>query len=98
MKMIAQQSELDDTNKFSVRKTTITKLQKVGVPNSKIMGHKNEESIKHYAEMDLEDHKDIGRKISRVTLLEKQSVTSYFNCTRNKHYKLILTSASFQVL
>ena len=37
------------------------------------MGHKNEESIKHYAEMDLEYHKDIGRKISRVTLLEKWS-------------------------
>jgi len=37
------------------------KLQKAGVSNNKIIaitGHKSEESIKHYAEMDLEDDKD----------------------------------------
>ena len=42
MKMIAQQGELDDTNKnftkYSVRKTTVTKLQKVGVPNYRDYG------------------------------------------------------------
>ena len=60
----------------NVQKTTVTKLQKAGVSNDKIRaitGHKREESIKYYTDTDLEEQRNIGRKISRVASLEKQS-------------------------
>ena len=77
MRLIAQRGELDVTNKnftnHSVRKTTVRKLQKAGVSNDKIIaikGHKNEQSIKYYADTDLDDQKSISRKLSRVPLAE----------------------------
>ena len=79
MRLIAQRGELDVTNKnftnHSVRKTTVIgKLQKAGgASNDKIIaitGHKNEQSIKYYADTDLDDQKSISRKLSRVPLAE----------------------------
>ncbi len=42
----------------------VKKLQKQGVPNDKIAsitGHKNEQSLQSYAEMDENDHAEISR-------------------------------------
>ena len=54
---------LDTTNKrftnHSVHKTTVMKLQKAGVSNDKIVsitGHKNEQSLRDYTDVDMEDH------------------------------------------
>ena len=60
----------------SVQKTTITKLQKAGVSNDKIIAitrHKREKSVKYYTDTDLQEQRNIGRKISQVAPLEKQS-------------------------
>ena len=53
---------LDTTNKrftnHSVHKTTVMKLQKAGISNDKIVsitGHKNEQNLRDYAGVDMED-------------------------------------------
>ena len=63
MAKMAELAGLNKTNKrftnHSVRKTTVRKLQKAGVPPSKITaitGHKNQQSLADYTEMDLEEH------------------------------------------
>jgi len=46
-----------------MRKTTVRKLQKAGISNDKIAaitGHRNEQSLRDYTTVDLEDHKAIG--------------------------------------
>ena len=68
MKTIAQKGNLDNCGKrltnHSVRKTMVKKLQKQGVPNNKIAaisGHRNEQSLAYYAEMDEEEHAEISK-------------------------------------
>ena len=63
MQQMATLAGLDTTNKrftnHSVRKTTVMKLQKAGVSNDKIVsitGHKNEQSLRDYTDVDMEDH------------------------------------------
>ena len=63
MQQMATLAGLDTTNKrftnHSARKTTIMKLQKAGVSNDKIVsitGHKNEQSLHDYIDVDMEDH------------------------------------------
>lgn len=67
MKEIAKDGRLDCTNKkftnHSVRKTTVKKLQKAGVSNDRIAaitGHRNEQSLRDYADADPEDHKALS--------------------------------------
>ncbi len=67
MKEIAKIGGLDCTNKkftnHSVRKTTVRKLQKAGVSNDRIAaitGHKNEQSLRDYADADPDDHRHIS--------------------------------------
>ena len=67
MRKITSLAGLNSTNKkftnHSMRKTTVRKLQKAGISNDKIAaitGHRNEQSLRDYATVDLEDHKAIG--------------------------------------
>ena len=71
MKRIATEGKLNGTGKrltnHSIRKTVVKKLQKQGISNDKIMaitGHKSEQSLRSYAEMDENDHADISRALS----------------------------------
>ena len=75
MKEIAKCAGLNATNKrftnHSVRKTTIRKLQKGGLSNDKITaitGHKNEQSLREYADTDLEDHRKMSTLLSKHPL------------------------------
>ena len=68
MKSKQKEGGLDSTGKrltnHSVRKTMVKKLQKQGVPNNKIAaitGHKKEQSLQYYAEMDESDHAEISK-------------------------------------
>ena len=72
MKNMAKLGNLDITNKkftnHSIRKTTVCKLQKVGVSNDKIVavtGHRNETSLKSYSNVDADEHKKISNILSR---------------------------------
>ena len=68
---------LDTTNKqftnHNVRKTTVMKLQKAGISNDKIVsitGHKIEQSLRDYTDVDMEDHAKlseilVGAHVSR---------------------------------
>jgi len=65
------QHGLDGTGKrltnHSVRKTTVRKLQKQGIPNSDIAaitGHRNVQSLQQYAEMEQENHAQISKALS----------------------------------
>ena len=67
MRKITSLAGLKCTNKkftnHSMRKTTVHKLQKAGISNDKIAaitGHRNEQSLRDYSTVDLEDHKAIG--------------------------------------
>lgn len=71
MKAMAQLAGLTKTGKkftnHSVRKTTVKKLQKSGIPNDKIAaitGHRNEQSLREYSEMDMDDRTKISRILS----------------------------------
>ena len=47
----------------SVRKTLVKKLKKAGVSNTEIIaitGHKTEDSLKHYDEVDIDNHRRIS--------------------------------------
>ena len=51
----------------SVRKMLVKKLKKAGISNTEIIaitGHKSEDSLKHYDEVDIDDHHRISRCIS----------------------------------
>ena len=57
----------------SVHKTTLQKLQKVGISNDKIAaftGHKREQTLRDYATIDMEDH----QKISKIFSSKKSDV------------------------
>jgi len=63
--------KLDSTNKkftnYSIRKTTVCKLQKAGVYNDRIAaitGHRNEQSLRDYADADPDDHRTISSILS----------------------------------
>ena len=71
MKSMANAAGLDGTGKrltnHSVRKTTVRKLQKQGIPNSDIAaitGHRNVQSLQQYAEMEQENHAQISKALS----------------------------------
>ena len=71
MKNITIQAGLDRTNKHfsnhSIRKTTVQKLKKAGVNATDIMaitGHKNQQSLTDYGELDEADHCKIGGILS----------------------------------
>ena len=70
---MAKLGNLDITNKrftnHSIRKTTVCKLQKAGIPNDKIIaitGHRNEMSLKAYSDVDVEDHEKISNILSNA--------------------------------
>ena len=78
---MAKAAGLDATGKrltnHSVRKTTVQKLQKQGIPNSHIAaitGHRNEQSLQQYAEMEQHSH----AQISKVRSSDPQHVHSKF--------------------
>ena len=53
--------------KHSVWKTLVKKLKKAGNSNTEIIaitGHKSEDSLKHYDEVDIDDHRRISRCIN----------------------------------
>ena len=71
MKNIAKEGELDVTSKnftnHSVRKTTVKKLKKAGASSRDIMaitGHRNEQSLADYDDLDLDDHLHLGEILS----------------------------------
>ena len=71
MKSMAKEAGLDITAKnftnHSVRKTTVRKLKKAGASSREIMaitGHKNEQSLADYDDLDLEDHLHLGEVLS----------------------------------
>jgi len=71
MKTMANAAGLHTTGKkltnHSVRKTTVKKLQKQGIPNSciaAITGHRNEQSLQQYSEMEQQDHAQISKVLS----------------------------------
>ena len=71
MRNMAMLGKLDSTNKkftnHSIRKTTVRKLQKAGVPNDRIAaitGHRNEQSLRDYADADPDDHRTISSILS----------------------------------
>ena len=71
MKNMSQTAGLDTTNKHftnhSVRKTTVQKLKKAGVAATDIMaitGHKSQQSLADYGELDECDHRRIGEILS----------------------------------
>ena len=74
MQQMATLAGLDTTNKrftnHSVCKTTVMKLQKAGVSNDKIVsitGHKNEQSLRDYTDVDMEDHaKRSDRQLHKI--------------------------------
>ena len=56
-----------DSMVSSIRKTTVKKLKKAGVSVTEIMaitGHKNQQSIADYDELDDEDHMRLSRVLS----------------------------------
>ena len=51
----------------SVQKTLVKKLKKAGISNTEIIaitGHKSEDSLEHYDEVDIDDHRRISKCIS----------------------------------
>ena len=71
MKSMAKEAGLDITAKnftnHSVRKSTVRKLKKAGASSREIMaitGHKNEQSLADYDDLDLEDHLHLGEVLS----------------------------------
>jgi len=67
MRNMAMLGKLDSTNKkftkHSIRKTTVRKLQKAGVSNDRIAaitGHRNEQSLRDYADADPDYHRTIS--------------------------------------
>ena len=51
----------------TVRKVLVKKLKKAGVSNTEITaitGHKGEDSLKHYDEIDIDDHRRISKCLS----------------------------------
>lgn len=71
MKKIAKEGGLDVTSKnftnHSVRKTTVKKLKKAGASSRDIMaitGHRNEQSLADYDDLDLDDHLHLGEILS----------------------------------
>ena len=68
MKSMANAAGLDGTGKrltnHSVRKTTVRKLQKQGIPNSDIAaitGHCSVQNLQQYVEMEQENHAQISK-------------------------------------
>ena len=60
----------------SIQKTTVRKLQKTGISNDKIAaitGHHSEQSLKDYADVDLEDHKSISAVLCSTHPLKKMT-------------------------
>lgn len=89
MKNMAMLGKLDATNKkftnHSIRKTMVRKLQKAGISNDKIAaitGHRNEQSLRDYADADPDDHRAISailsnpRPLKNVTNLLSQPAFS----------------------
>ena len=71
MKSMANAAGIDATGKRltnqSVRKTTVRKLQKQGIPNSDmaaITGHRNVQSLQQYVEMEQENLAQISKALS----------------------------------
>ena len=80
MKKMAKLGNLDFTDKkftnHCVRKTTVYKLQKAGVSNDKIAaipGHRNEQSLRDYANADPEDHQAISEILSNPHPLQNRT-------------------------
>ena len=75
---MASAAGLDITRKHytnhSIRKTTVKKLKKAGVSTTEIMaitGHKNQQSLADYDEIDDDDH----MRLSKILSKEKQVAT-----------------------
>ena len=82
MKDMAKQSGLSNSNKrytnHSVRKTMVHKLQKAGFSNDKIAsisGHKSEQSLRDYSDIDMEDHQQISHTLSYNTRSDCQKLS-----------------------
>ena len=76
---MAVAASLDVTKKHytnhSIRKTTVKKLKKAGVSATEIMaitGHKNQQSLTDYDELDDDDHLCLSRTLSSETTTSKQ--------------------------
>ena len=83
MKDMAKHSGLSTSKKrytnHSVRKTMVHKLQKAGFSNDKIAsisGHKSEQSLRDYSEIDMEDHRQISHTLSYNTKSECQKLSN----------------------
>ena len=109
MKNMAKLGNLDITNKkftnHSIRKTTVSKLQKAGVSNDKIMavsGHRNEMSLKAYSDVDVDEHKKISSILSNHSKQLYPSSQHHFNSsvehappTASNYYPSALPQYSF---
>lgn len=83
MNSMAHDAGLDVTGKnftnHSLRKTTVKKLKKAGVSNTDIMaitGHKSEQSLADYDQLDLEDHHRLGSILSHDPKLPSASTSN----------------------
>jgi hypothetical protein len=85
---MATDAGLDVTKKHftnhSIRKTTVKKLKKAGVSATEIMaitGHKNQQSIADYDELDDEDHMRLSRVLSKENTLTPSTTKTPGNST-----------------
>ena len=77
---------LDTTNKrftnHSVCKTTVMKLQKAGISNDKIVsitGHKNEQSLRDYTDVNMEDHAKLCEILAGAHVSQKRPLKDTTN-------------------
>ena len=94
---MAVAASLDVTKKHytnhSIRKTTVKKLKKAGVSVTEIMaitGHKNQQSLTDYDELDDDDHLRLSRILSSETTTSKQHKDHYQITLFTFHPHLIL--------
>jgi len=72
MKNIAREGGLDVTSNNSIRKTTVKKLKKAGASSKDIMavtGHRNEQSLADYDDLDLDNHLHLGEILGNTQVM-----------------------------
>ena len=84
MSTMAKQAGLNTSNKrftnHSVRKTTVRKLQKAGLPPSKITaitGHKSHQNLDDYTDMDLDEHRNTTSVLSKKPFKDSTNLAIY---------------------
>ena len=105
MKEMAKLGKLDSTNKkftnHSIRKTTVRKLQKAGISNDRIAaitGHRNEQSLRDYADADPDDHRAISAILSNPYPLQTRTNSNSlpYQCLPTKpKLPVVVPSTSF---